>query len=80
MFSILWQIGYVVESMFEKLFRALWQKESVRHPHPALQALYLAWLGFSPSEVRGNWDFFFLRGCYLAVAFNIFDFGEIFFV
>ena len=37
----------LVDSMLEKLFRALWQKESVRHPHPFLQGMYLNFGGFS---------------------------------
>ena len=54
-------------SMLEKLFHALWQKESVRHPHPFLQGMYLNFGGFSTfsSEPAGCLDAFFSFICSL---------------
>ena len=67
--------------MLEKLFHALWQKESVRHPHPFLQGMYLNFGGFSTfwSEPAGCLDAFFsLIIMLFAVAFNGFDLREFF--
>ena len=57
----------LVDSILEKLFHALWQKESVRHPHPFLQGMYLNFGGFSAfsSEPAGCLDAFFSLICSL---------------